>query len=368
LSLYQRGKGKKKSWYYNFQYNGQRYNDCIGPVSKTRAKEIYARKRAEVAEGRYVSPAKKPSPQLVEFVDEYFEYYRSNRRRQTFRRHVTSWHSIEPILRSKRLDEITPLDLERYRRKRQKDGRSDTTINRELSFLRNLFNMAIAWERATENPVRKVKFAREDNGRIRFLTPGEEERLLARCKEPLKPLVITALHTGFRASELLSLTWEDVDFGRRSITVRAAYAKNGESRSVPMNDVLQSTLEEVRIRHSVSGPVFLNRAGTPYRSFRTAFENAVRHAGLVDFRFHDLRHTFASRLVMGGVDLPTVKELMGHKDIKMTLRYTHLSRDHMHAAVQVLENFGTESRQFLRQGGITEGNGAANTLKNNMLP
>lgn len=100
--------------------------------------------------------------------------------------------------------------------------------------------------------MRKVKFAREDNGRIRFLTPGEEERLLAHCKEPSMPLVITALHTGFRASELLSLTWEDVDFARRSITVCAAYAKNGGSRSVPMNDVLQSTLEAVRIRHSVS--------------------------------------------------------------------------------------------------------------------
>jgi len=101
-----------------------------------------------------------------------------------------------------------------------------------------------------------------------------------------------------------------------------------QSRSIPMNDVLTSTWEEVRIKSTARGSVFCNRTGAPYRSFRTAFENAVRKAHILDFTFHDLRHTFASRLVMAGVDLPTVKELMGHKNISMTLRYTHLSSDH----------------------------------------
>jgi integrase len=181
--------------------------------------------------------------------------------------------------------------------------------------------------------VKKVRFAREYNERIRFLTSEEEQRLLAHCKEPLRPLVITALHTGLRKSEVLSLTWENVDFKRRSITVRAAYAKNGESRSIPMNDVLTTTLEEVRIQSTATGSVFCSRKGTPYRSFRTAFECAVRKGGIPDFTFHDLRHTFASRLVMSGVDLPTVKELMGHKDITMTLRYTQLSSNHKYSAV-----------------------------------
>jgi len=119
---------------------------------------------------------------------------------------------------------------------------------------------------------------------------------------------------------LLSLTWEDVDFRRQTVTVQAAYAKNGESRSVPMNTVLTTTLKVVRMGTAATGPVFCNRQGTSYRSFRTAFEQAVQKGGLEDFTFHDLRHTFASRLVMAGVDLPTVQNLMGHKDISMTLR------------------------------------------------
>jgi len=335
MSLYQRG----KSWYYDFLYRGERYTGCIGPVSKTVAKEIMAKKKAEAVEGRYELPSQKPSPRLEDFAKEYFAYYQANRRPRSVTRHETSWRVIQPVLGSKRLAEISAFDLERYRRQRKQAGVSDVTINRELAFLRHLYTMAITWGKATENPVKRVRFAREDNGRVRMLTLEEEEQLLAQCAPHLKPLVVTALHTGFRTSELLSLTWADVDFRRRVITVRAAYAKNGESRGVPMNDVLTMALKEVRM-NAPGDVVFCNYKGTPYRSFRSAFERAVCKAGLEDFTFHDLRHTFASRLVMAGVDLPTVKELMGHKDITMTLRYTHLSSDHKQRAVRTLEQFG----------------------------
>jgi integrase len=334
MSLYQRG----KSWYYDFRYRGERYAGCIGKVSKTVAKEVMARKKAEAVEGRYELPSKKPSPRLDAFVTEYFEYYRANRRPHSVRRHHISWRAIQPVFGNKRLDEISAFDLERYRRDRKKIGKSDVTINRELAFLRNLYTMAITWGKTADNPVKKVKFAREQNERIRFLSPDEEIRLLSEYAAQLKPLVITALHTGFRASELLSLTWSDIDFRRRIITVRAAYAKSGESRSVPMNKVLTETLKAIRINNSSTDVVFQSRHGTPYRSFRTSFERAVRRAGIKDFTFHDLRHTFASRLVMRGADLPTVKELMGHKKIEMTLRYTHLSSDHKRRAVDLLDD------------------------------
>ena len=134
------------------------------------------------------------------------------------------------------------------------------------------------------------------------------------------------------------------------ITVRAAYAKNGESRGVPMNDVLTDMLQTIRIKADKMGPVFCSRQGMAYKSFRTAFERAVQKAGIKDFTFHDLRHTFASRLAMARVDLATVQELMGHKDISMTLRYTHLSSDHKQRAVQELEQFGKKSHQFSQQG------------------
>jgi len=164
------------------------------------------------------------------------------------------------------------------------------------------------------------------------------------------------------------LTWEDVDFASQSITVQAAYAKNSESRSMPMNDVLTATLAEVRINATTTDPVFLNRDGAPCRSFRTAFERAVRKAALHDFTFHDLRHTFASCLVLAGVDLPTVKALMGHQNISMTLRYTHLSRDHKQRAVRTLVQFGAKSHQFSQQGGQQQSGRPRKLLKNHVAP
>ena len=166
--------------------------------------------------------------------------------------------------------------------------------------------------------MKKVRLYRENKARTRFLTDEEEATLLAYRGPQLKPLVMTALHTGFRASELLSLTWQDVDFRHGVVTVQAGYAKNGEGRRVPMNHVLTATLKAVKLQGTEGEQVFCNRQGTPYRSFHTAFERAIRKAGVQNFTFHDLPHTFASRLVMAGVDLPTIKELLGHKDIIMT--------------------------------------------------
>ena len=175
------------------------------------------------------------------------------------KRYASSWHAIQPVLGSKRLAEISPFDLERYRRQRKQAGKSNVTINRKLAFLRHLYTMAMTWGKATENSVKKVRFAREDNGRMRMLNADEEACLQAHCSPQLAPLVLTALHTGFCVSELLSLTWEDVSFRHQVITVRAAYTKNGESRSVPMNEILTTILQKVRMSISTDGPVFRSR-------------------------------------------------------------------------------------------------------------
>jgi integrase len=124
--------------------------------------------------------------------------------------------------------------------------------------------------------------------------------------------------------------------------VEAAYAKNRETRSVPMTSVLTETLQAIRIDAGQRAPVFLNSKGTSYRDISTAFETAVRRAGLNDVSFHTTRHTFASRLVMRGVDLKTVQELMGHKHINMTLKYAHLAPGHKRAAIAVLDQSANE--------------------------
>jgi integrase len=311
-------------------------------VSKTVAKEILAKKKAEAVEGRYELPSKKPSPLFEVMAEEYLQYYQANRRPRSVERHQMALKALKPFFGGYRLADISPFLIEKYKRSRKEQGRSEVTINRELALLKNLFTMAIKWGKASENPVKQVRLFREDNGRTRFLTEEEEARLLACCSPYLRPIVITALHTGFRKSELLSLTWVDVDFRRQTIAVRAAYAKNGEARSVPMTVVLTETLKASRINAAPTAPVFLTRKGQPYRDISRAFGTAVRRAVITDFTFHDLRHTFASHLVMGGVDLTTVKELMGHKHIAMTLRYAHLAPGHKRSAIAVLDRLAEQ--------------------------
>jgi integrase len=217
------------------------------------------------------------------------------------------------------------------------EDREEVTINRELAVVRNVYSMAVKWwGQADQNPVKDVKLAREDNGRTRHLSDDEERRLLAECKSHLYPLVLTGIHTALRRSELLSLKWGNVNLEHRLVTVEAGYSKNGEARSVPMSLRLTETLEAIKISDP-NAAVFLNSDRKPYRNVTTAFNSAVKRAGIQDFTFHDLRHTFASRLVMAGVDLTTVKELMGHKTISMTLRYSHLSPEHRRAAVAIFD-------------------------------
>ena len=223
-----------------------------------------AKKKAEAVEGRYELPSKKPSPLFEDIAAEYLQYYRANRRPRSAERHQMAYQALKRVFDGKRLADITPFLIEKYKRLRKEEGRSEVTVNRELAFLKNLFSMAMKWGKASENPVKQVRFFREDNGRTRFLTDEEEERLLAACSPSLRPLVLTALHTGFRKSELLSLTWQDIDFSRRVVTVQASYAKNGETRSIPMTATVTKALHALQHDVNPTTPVFLTYNGTPY--------------------------------------------------------------------------------------------------------
>ncbi|NIS63389.1 MAG: tyrosine-type recombinase/integrase, partial [Proteobacteria bacterium] len=175
---------------------------------------------------------------------------------------------------------------------------------------------------------------REDNRRLRFLSEEEMLRFLESCSPHLRPIVLTALNTGMRKSEILNLRWDQVDFKHGFILLEVT--KSGERREIPMNQILREALRKIPRR--LNNPhVFTNGKGTPYKDVKGSFASALRKAGIKDFKFHDLRHTFASHLVMEGVDLTTVKELLGHKTLNMTLRYAHLAPGHKVRAVSVLE-------------------------------
>lgn len=199
------------------------------------------------------------------------------------------------------------------------------TANRYRSLLSSIFSFGARRGLAFSNPVATIPRFRESEGRIRFLDLIEERSLLQalgnRCPE-----VELALHTGIRRGEQYGLTWERVDLERGILTVRG---KTGR-RFVPINSGARAAIEN--LYRSSGGSEFV----CP-RNWRRWFPEACRAAGVHDFRWHDLRHTFASRLVMKGVDLSTVQKLLGHKSIVTTMRYAHLSPEHLRGAVERLD-------------------------------
>jgi len=197
----------------------------------------------------------------------------------------------------------------------------------------NLQAIPRAWDKFNGiNPVKGIKFFKEQP-RLRFLEKEEISKLLSNCNKHLKSIVTVALNTGMRKGEILNLKWNDIDFKRGIIHLY--HTKNGEKREIPMNEQVRNMIVAVK-KHPKSAYIFCNPAGKPYCDIRKSFFTACKESGIINFRFHDLRHTFASQLVMSGVDLNTVRELLGHKSLDMTLRYSHLSADHKKRAVDTL--------------------------------
>lgn len=181
----------------------------------------------------------------------------------------------------------------------------------------------------------EVKQLQENNRRLRFLSKEEIASLIDACDPHLRPIAITALNTGMRKGEILNLTWDQVDLKHGFILL--VNTKNGERREIPINDTLRETLLGLTRRLDVPYVFYDQKTGKPYQDIKRSFASACRRARIRDFRIHDCRHTFASQLIMAGVDLTTVKELLGHKTITMTMRYAHLAPSHKVKAVAILD-------------------------------
>ena len=331
MGVYLRG----KSYYFNFYYEGKRYNEKIGQVSKSVAEEKLNIKRSEVIRGEWKPKAVKIS--FDKFKEEYLKYSKGNKKPRSFIRDECSLKHLSRFFGSKTLSEISPFMVEKYKLTRKEEGAGPVTINHELGCLRNMFNMAIKWKKAQVNPVREVKFFKEPKGKDRILSEEEETNLLEVVRattksQHLEPIIITALHTGMRKGEILNLKWSNVDFKTGHILV--VETKNGEIRRIPMNKKLTETLQGAK-KLSKSEYVF-SENGKPYGDVKTGWWSALKKAKIEGFRFHDLRHTFGSRLGMAGADIKTIAELMGHRDLQMTMRYSHPTPEHKRKAVEML--------------------------------
>jgi integrase len=219
------------------------------------------------------------------------------------------------------------------------------TLNRYRALLSLVYRLGMESGKVSSNPARLVKHRRENNSRIRWLTSDEETKRRKAIREDFPehiPEFDFALNTGLRLGEMYNLNWEDVNLEQRVVTV--PLSKNGEARHVPLNATAIDALQALKKQQRPQGPVFLNTRGERLTGPRHWFEPAIEEAKIGDFTWHCLRHTFASRLVMSGVDLRMVPVLMGHKDIQMTCRYAHLAPKHELAAVEKLAGFSDTPR------------------------
>jgi len=334
MGVYKRG----TIWYIDYYAGYKRMRERIGP-SRRQAETVLKKKLVQVAENRFLEVEKYEKIRFERMTDLYLENY-SKPNKKSSRRDITSINNLKPFFAGKYLHEIIPLDMEKYKKKRQAQV-SNATVNREVACLKHIFTKAIEWGIVKKNPGKQVKLLRERNTRVRYLEEEEIKRLYDSCAEHLKPIVTVALNTGMRKEEILNLKWKDLDFRNKIIYILDT--KNNERQEIPINDIVYRALLALREK-SESPWVFSKKNGERYGNIRKAFEGAKKRAGITDFRFHDLRHTFASYLVMAGIDLKTVQELLGHKTFNMTLRYAHLSPNHKRMAI---ENFASKMQKIV---------------------
>lgn len=324
MSLYRRK--DSNIWWMSIKAGKRRIRQSTGTENKKLAEKIYAKIVTEIQEDRYFETAKSKRITFKEMADRYISKYEKSRDCHTLKRLLPAFGHLT-------LFEIKTDLVSDYRDERLKTVKP-ATIYQELSLMRRMFNVARReWKWTRDNPVADLSFSvGNKNARDRWLTQEEEQRLLDCATNPvwLRPLLTFAFHTGMRKGEILNLQWREVNFIRKIVTV--IKSKNGEKRSVPMSKTLYNTLQDIKVR-DISGRVF----PISDRSLREAFKTALEKAGIADFRIHDLRHTFATRLVQNGVDLYRVKELLGHKTIAMTMRYAHHYPESLRSSVEVLD-------------------------------
>lgn len=247
---------------------------------------------------------------------------------------------------------------EQLQTERLQKGNKPATINRLLATMKHMFTKAVDWNMVEEDTlkrIRRAKLLEENNRRLRYLSREECQALVNACQDHLRPIVITALNTGMRKEEILSLTWDSVDLKHGFILLDKT--KNGERREIPINGTLRETLSGLVRRINVPYVFHDPKTGQRYMNIKKSFSSACRRTGIRDFHPHDCRHTFASQLVMAGVDLTTVKELLGHKTLTMTLRYAHLAPAHKVKAVDILDGAINETSTIQK---LYKSKGAAN--------
>jgi integrase len=339
-------------WYYDFMIRRTRYRQCI-PEARTRKQA----QRAEVMAREAIFNEKygiKVTPRLADFLrDIYLPWARTNK--LSWRNDYSRAKPLIAAFGNLRLAEISTFHLERYKVKRlgeqTKRGTlpANVTVNHELKVLSRAYTLAIDQNLTEVNPCRRVRHLREEPGRTRYLSPEEQERLMAALVGELtylRTIVTIALLTGMRQGEIYGLRWEQLDFGRSTITLTRT--KSGRTRIIPMSEGVRGELLE--LDPQAEGWVFPGATGKNHFCHSGIhWRRACDRAGLDDFRFHDLRHVAATRLAESGTaDAFTIAAILGHTNVAMTQRYVNSTSGAMRSAMEALvTKFQGNGREFV---------------------
>ena len=329
-ALYLRG----KTWYLDCNINGTRHRRRLGKdITRSVALELAQVQRGTILKGELGIGKKAKDLPFDEARKKIEAWATVSKKSGTAQAYKECLRRLAESFSGKRLSQMSSFLVEGHKQRRIQAG-ARVRANRELAVLKSLFNRCREWKLFEgDNPVATVKMLKEPRQRLRFLEPEEEAALLAECAEPLRTLVLVGTNCGLRLKgEALTLRWDDVDFGRQTLAVQAAYAKNCHTRSVPLNTTVIAALTRLP---RISEFVFAKPIGKPYHAIR-GFRAACDRAGLTGVTPHTLRHTFATRLVENEVDLRTVQELGDWATLSLIRRYAHVAPSRKAEAVEVL--------------------------------
>ena len=329
MSVYKKG----SKWYCRFQINGVRQNlSCPGATNKMSALVIENAYKLKILTPNKPTEAKQSRVKMSVLFSSFYNYSKQNK--LSHKSDKIMLGILNDYFINKYLDEINIDNIEKFKwylinvRKVK-----NSTVNRYLAILSKAFNIAIANGLTDHNPIKNIKRLRENNFKIRSLSYNEEKLLYESLKESpkyLKDIVTIALNTAMRKSEILNLKWSNIDF--KNNIIELLETKSGKSRIIPMNNNVIAVLTS--LEHSSEYVFSINNK--KIGDIKKCWSTALKRAKIENFRFHDLRHTAATRMIEKGVDIITVKEILGHADISTTMRYTHSKLDSKRLAVLAL--------------------------------
>jgi integrase len=344
MALYRRG----QVWYMSFIYQGIRYRKSTETEDRKLAQRVYDKIKGEIAEGKWFG--RLPGEDKT-FEDMTKKFEEESIPKRSLIVYTSVLRTLSKAFKDSLLMSITPNVVNRFKKDLRNKGEKATSINQKIRILKRMFNVATNdWEWFKENPIRVVHLEKEGRKRERWATLEEEEKVLSCCPNWLKEIMVFDLNTGLRISELCKLRIPDVDLFKKTISI--IETKNDEPRTIPLNQRAYDLLRERLKIRSISCDQVFQLKGKPIKKYiiQIAFRGACMAAGIEDLHFHDLRHTFATRLVQAGEDLYKIQKLLGHKSLSMTQRYSHHSSESLRGSVEVLDRVAPKMTQSMNGG------------------